>query len=321
MGNRNLLKSIAWLLFFCVTASLLMQVDFASAQSSLGIGRSEQAIRPEGMFAGILIWIQEKQQLFYQAMRESLIAIRNDDRSLWVLVGLSFGYGVFHAAGPGHGKAVISSYMLANEVALKRGVILSFAASFMQGLTAIVTMAALIFVLRGAGLRTDMAAGALEIASYLFVTLFGAWLLWSKITGRGGHHHHGHDHDHDHNHDDDHLHAPDPQKLTGDMGVRDAWLAILSVGVRPCTGAIIVLTFAFLNGLYLSGVLSVLAMSFGTGITVSMLAFLAVSAKNVAMRVAVMQDRAIIVHRTIEIIGALLVFLIGLLLLLAAWQA
>lgn len=320
MGNRNLLKSVAWLLFLSVAASLLVQADFASAQSSLGIGRSEQAIRPEGMFAGILLWIQEKQQIFYQAMRESLIAIRNDNRSLWALVGLSFGYGVFHAAGPGHGKAVISSYMLANEVALKRGAILSFAAAFMQGLTAIVTMGALIFVLRGAGLRTDMAAGALEIASYLFVTLFGAWLLWSKITGRGGHHHH-HGDDHAHDHDHDHHHAPDPEKLSGDMGVRDAWLAILSVGVRPCTGAIIVLTFAFLNGLYLSGVLSVLAMSFGTGITVSLLAFLAVSAKNVAMRVAVMQDRAVIVHRTIEIVGALMVFLIGLLLLLAAWQA
>ena len=258
MGNRNLLKSVAWLLFLSVAASLLVQADFASAQSSLGIGRSEQAIRPEGMFAGILLWIQEKQQIFYQAMRESLIAIRNDNRSLWALVGLSFGYGVFHAAGPGHGKAVISSYMLANEVALKRGAILSFAAAFMQGLTAIVTMGALIFVLRGAGLRTDMAAGALEIASYLFVTLFGAWLLWSKITGRGGHHHH-HGDDHAHDHDHDHHHAPDPEKLSGDMGVRDAWLAILSVGVRPCTGAIIVLTFAFLNGLYLSGMLSVFA--------------------------------------------------------------
>ena len=52
---------------------------------------------------------------------------------MWLLVGLSFAYGVFHAAGPGHGKAVISSYMLANEVALRRGIMLSFVSAFLQG--------------------------------------------------------------------------------------------------------------------------------------------------------------------------------------------
>ena len=60
---------------------------------------------------------------------------------MWLLVGLSFAYGIFHAAGPGHGKAVISSYMLANEVALRRGIMLSFVSAFLQAVTAIVVMA------------------------------------------------------------------------------------------------------------------------------------------------------------------------------------
>ena len=59
---------------------------------------------------------------------------------MWLLIGLSFAYGIFHAAGPGHGKAVISSYMVANEVALKRGILLSFVSALMQGLTAVVVM-------------------------------------------------------------------------------------------------------------------------------------------------------------------------------------
>ena len=60
--------------------------------------------------------------------------MRTDGSKMWLLVGLSFAYGIFHAAGPGHGKAVISSYMLANEVALRRGILLSFVSAFLQAL-------------------------------------------------------------------------------------------------------------------------------------------------------------------------------------------
>ena len=72
-------------------------------------------------------------------------AMRQDGSQLWLLVGLSFAYGIFHAAGPGHGKAVISSYMVANEVALRRGIMLSFVSAFLQALTAIVVMTACLF--------------------------------------------------------------------------------------------------------------------------------------------------------------------------------
>ena len=64
-------------------------------------------------------WINVQQQDFYRSLTGALKAMREDGSKLWVLVGLSFAYGIFHAAGPGHGKAVISSYMLANEVALQ----------------------------------------------------------------------------------------------------------------------------------------------------------------------------------------------------------
>ena len=71
-------------------------------------------------------------------MTGALKDMRENPWAASTLVGLSFAYGVFHAAGPGHGKAVISSYMLANEVALRRGVMLSFVSAFLQAATAIV---------------------------------------------------------------------------------------------------------------------------------------------------------------------------------------
>ena len=286
-------------------------IDVSLAQNSLGIGGSEQAVRPTGWFAGTLFWIQQQQKAFYQTLTEALKQMRAGNGGVLLLVGMSFAYGIFHAAGPGHGKAVISSYMLANEVAAKRGIILSFASAFLQAIVAIALIAALTLFLRGMGLRSGNVASFLEIASYVLVTLLGAWLLYAKIFGRGC----SHDHHHDHG---GHHHAPDPARLQGDLPLRDAVGAVLAVGIRPCTGAIVVLTFAFLNGLYVAGILSTFAMAIGTGITVSTLALLAVGAKSLAERMSKSGKTSATVHRTIEIAGAGLVFLLGLTLLGAA---
>lgn len=98
----------------------------------------------------------------------------------------------------------------------------------------------------------------------------------------------------------------------GDFNWRAAWTAVAAVGIRPCTGALIVLSFAFLHGLLAGGIVSVLAMSIGTAITVSILATLAVTAKNWALAFAGRDGRAgNALHVTIEIGGAALVFLLG----------
>jgi ABC-type nickel/cobalt efflux system permease component RcnA len=102
---------------------------------------------------------------------------------------------------------------------------------------------------------------------------------------------------------------------------RTAWAAVAAVGLRPCTGAIIVLSFAFLNELWLGGILSVAAMSLGTAITVSALAILAVTAKNWAVAAAGDGRVGNTIHATIEIGGAAFVMLLGLLLLTASLSA
>lgn len=316
---RNLVLPLG---LFGVASLLLIYVDVAHAQNSLGIGRPEQAIKPEGPFAGILFWIQQQQQAFYKLLTGELKAIRGSATHLWTLIGLSFAYGIFHAAGPGHGKAVISSYMLANEIAARRGIVLSFASAFLQAVSAIAIISVLLFALRGAGIKQGDLTRWLEIASYAAVTLLGAWLLYAKITGRGhSHHHHNdhHSHDHEHYYDDDHLHAPDPSQLQDrSFGLKEAWSAIVAVGLRPCSGAIIVLTFAFLNGLYFAGVAATFAMALGTGLTVATLAAIAVWAKDLAIYVSGASGTAAWVHRGIEIGGAALIFLLGLTLLSAS---
>jgi len=118
------------------------------------------------------------------------------------------------------------------------------------------------------------------------------------------------------------MHAPDPKSLqTADFDWRGAGSAVLAIGMRPCSGALVVLTFALFNGLYLGGVLSVAAMSVGTAITVSILATLAVTAKGFAVRLANSESAAARIGGGIEIAGASLVLILGLVLLTAALQA
>lgn len=95
----------------------------------------------------------------------------------------------------------------------------------------------------------------------------------------------------------------------------------MAVGLRPCSGALIVLSFAFLNGLWAGGILSVLAMAVGTGITVAILATIAVTAKNWAVVLAGDGRMGNRIHRVIEIAGAAFVLIVGLLLLTASLSA
>lgn len=321
----------------------------AHAQSSLGIGTNEAMLPQTGLFGGFLNWVNTQQQAFYRALTGALKEMRDDGSKVWLLVGLSFAYGVFHAAGPGHGKAVISSYMLANEVALRRGVMLSFVSALLQAVSAILLIGAVFLFLRGSAISMTDATWFMEVASYALITAFGAWLLWQKAGGRlrglllgnpartlsaavaDRHAHHHNDAHHHHHHDHGpgevcatcgHAHAPDPKMLAGDrFSWRTAWSAVMAVGLRPCSGALIVLTFSFLNGLWLAGIVSVLAMAVGTAITVSVLATLAVTAKNWAVAIAGDGRAGNRIHAAIEIAGAALVFLLGLTLLTASLGA
>lgn len=325
----------------------------AHAQSSLGIGTAEPSFSPSGFGGSFLNWINQQQQAFYRALTGSLKAMRTDPWQMWGLISLSFLYGVFHAAGPGHGKAVISSYMIANEVALRRGVLLSVLSSLLQATTAVAVVGVAYYLLRGLSISMTRATHFMEIASYALIAAFGFWLLSRKlislrrsrpvavsaaiqshINHDHDHHHHNHDHHHDHDHDHGHQHQdgevcsscghshlPDPKLISGrDFSLREAWSAVVAVGLRPCSGALIVLTFSMLNGLWLAGIASAFAMAIGTAITVSALATLAVMAKGAAVRLAgaSMGGR---VGTMIEILGAATVMALGLLLLAASLQA
>lgn len=342
-------------------ALLLAAATCAHAQSSLGIGTAEVTTAPSGPFAGVFMEILAVQRQFFVELRQALVALRDGQGGLLWLAGLSFVYGVFHAAGPGHGKAVLSSYMLANEVALRRGVVLSFAAALVQALSAIVVVALGWFALRGTGLSmTDLAFG-LELGSYAMIALLGGWLLLRKgwplvrlaaqrlralapmprgglafagrgtFTGVGGpavpsglqaSSGYGADVCDDPSGDAcdcGRPHIIDARLLEGPaFRWRTALATVVAIGLRPCSGAIVVLTFALMNGLYGAGGLSVLAMALGTAITVSAIATVAVSGKGLALLAGQSGGWGRGLRIGLEASGALLLMVVGLGLFLAS---
>jgi nickel/cobalt exporter len=306
-----------------------------------------------GPLGGLFAWVALRQAEFYKALEGSLLDLRGSTHAFALLVGVSFLYGVFHAVGPGHGKAVITSYLLVSRQTVRRGIAIAFAAALMQGIVAIAVVLLAAVLLHATAVQMTHATDWFEILSYALVTAVGAWLVWTKLFRRGHHHppdaqherdthHHGHAHHHggrsqphDHNHGHGHAHhnpgdeqcncghshVPDPRLLKKPLSVSRAWVATISVGIRPCSGAIIILVFALSQNLLIAGIGSVFAMSFGTFITVSALATLAVSAKDVALRfVGLESGNAERVMRVVEIGGALVVLLLGLTLLGGALQ-
>lgn len=237
------------------------------------------------------------------------------------LMAISLLYGVFHAVGPGHGKAVISAYLLANERAVRRGIQLAFLASLVQGISAILLVGVLAALLDVAGVKVRESVEVLESASYALVALVGAWMLLSLIRGGGHHHHHEHDHDHDHQHGAacGHHPAPDPALTAagGGKGVfSKAAGLVLAVGIRPCSGAVLVLLFALAQGVLLAGIAATFAMSFGTAVTVSLLAVLTLYSKRLALAVVGASDGAgagwvETAYRGLAFLGAGLLLVLG----------
>jgi nickel/cobalt exporter len=385
---------ILTLMACAAVAVLALHVTDALAQSA-PFGGGGRAAAPPPAADGIAGWLLSKQAEFSLAMRNMLRNAKSDGTAVWGLLGLSFLYGVFHAAGPGHGKAVISSYVVANDETWRRGVVLSFASALLQAVVAvgIVAVAAVVF---NATMATMCATERyIEIASYALIALIGLRLIWVKgraffntarrlgrplhavgaaVTPPGhdhkhdhhdhkhdhhhdhGHHHHdhahghghdhhdhahhahdqghghkhghdhhhGHGHDHHHHHHDDeehasawgHAHGPEPQELAGPGGWRRGLTAIVAVGLRPCSGAILVLVFALAQGLLWAGVAATFVMALGTAITVAIIATLAVWARSLAERFADSRSGyGMLALRGIEVAAAVVIFAFGSLLL------
>jgi len=150
---------------------VISAIDPACAQSvSFGAPHHATGILPE---SGLMAWIFAKQAAFYRSLSGFIRASKDDGTAMWSLFGISFLYGVFHAVGPGHGKAVISSYLVANEETWRRGVVLSFVSAAIQSVVAIVVVAIAAVLLGATAKAIGLTVHVVETVSYVLVILIG----------------------------------------------------------------------------------------------------------------------------------------------------
>ncbi len=299
----------------------------------------------DGTLAGFTDYVRGMQATLQQALVGGVRRWQQtpDGAALGALGMSCFLYGVFHAVGPGHGKAVLTTYAATTDVSLPRVVALSGLSAFTQATVAVVLVSVAFWVI-GASARwvNTQAERFLEPASYAAIAAVGLWLVVGGVrsvmprrvalAGHGhdhGHGHgHGHGHDHTHRHDAECCgghHHPTAEATTKGASLRSGIVLAMAAGLRPCTGSLLVLFLCFGLGLWTLGIVAAYAIGVGTAITVAALAAGAHAARHPAAWLARLTDLPADstknVTAGVKVAGGAIILLLGATLLQAALKA
>ena len=203
------------------------------------------------------------------------LIVRRHLSTLVVLVSLLLAvfWGAAHALSPGHGKTIVSAYMVGSRGTPWHAALL--------GLITTATHTAGVFALGGVTLLLsqwivpdrlypwlDLSAGVLVVGVGAFV--LAARARHARAHHQGHHHHHGPDHEHGHGH----AHSE-----------RRSLLAVgISGGLLPCPSALVVLLAAISLHRVAFGMLLVLAFSVGLALAITCVGLVAVLAKRAFAR-------------------------------------
>lgn len=243
-----------------------------------------------------------------KSLNESLAAMTRalrESRSLTgllLVVALSLAYGIFHAAGPGHGKTIIGSFFLANEGKLRHSFIIGYLVAIVHALSALAVVLILYYVIRGIfATGVEQANHYIQLVTFGIITMIGAVMLVGRSIGVGHHHHH---------------HAVDARKS---LTFRNLLGIAVPAGVIPCPGAVAVILFALSLHMLGVSILAVSSISIGMGTTISLAGALVILVKRGAIRAVAgsREEQGSAIRRVVEIAGAGILFLFGLVLFLA----
>lgn len=312
----------AILVVFAALAILVGLAELSPAfaqQPASGPAGAEFANQPAGLWQELLQYVRTQQRAFTDQLAGAVRTLRDEDSlaAAWGLVTISFLYGVFHAAGPGHGKAVISTYLLTHPSQLRSGLTLAWIASMVQAITAVVLVVGAVHLFGLALRETREATGPLESASFALVAVLGGWLILraGRSIHRSFRHHH-----HDHDPADPtccDAHGPSAAQIQKLTSWREALPIVLSIGIRPCSGGVLVLLIAEAMGLRIAGISAVFAMAVGTALTVSALALASIFLRKAALYFVRSDGRTVqAAGQLVMLAGGGVIFFLGLALFL-----
>ncbi|CNF17204.1 nickel/cobalt transporter [Yersinia nurmii] len=286
---------------------------------------------PELLFKSV-VW----QKTMHQQMAQLLQQVKANPHQMGLgLMFFSLIYGVLHAVGPGHGKVVIVTYLATHPARLKSSLKLTFLASLLQGGVAIALVSLILGVFQLSSRYLHQSSYWMEKGSFLLVILLGLLLcfralrrLYRQVTRLKPKKISIQrlqplpaDHVHNENCGCGHRHLPSDEELQAGNDWRTRLAVILAMGMRPCSGAIMILLFAKVIGVYVWGIASALAMALGTSLTISLLALFVHYARQLAVRLS--RDRApaawgSIAWATLALAGGIILLFAGVLLYLSS---
>lgn len=291
-----------------VLLAVLMPLAPALAQVGPMRGAPTAAQAAPEESSGAMRWLAAQQRDAAFKFRRLLIDLR--DRQSWLTlataVGLAFLYGIFHAAGPGHGKMLVISYFLGRQARLAEGLRMGVRIALTHVASALAIVAVLFLLFDGKPAPDFESTREVRLIAYAGIIALGLWFLLEageRVRQGLAPADCGHDHHHEHSHAPA---RPDlwRARLTG-------WMA----GAVPCTGAIIVLVFCAANGLWLTGLLMVSAIALGMALTMTGLGVLTLVARGWVSRWAERRPQAGFWHLVMVLAGPALVTLGGMVLL------
>jgi nickel/cobalt transporter (NicO) family protein len=300
--------------------ALFLAVAAAAAWTVLAgplAGPVQALLQPTGR------WLLAMQAQFQNDMARQLRGVHaGQSAAFWALMAICASYGFLHAAGPGHGKALVGAYGVARRVPAVKLAGIGLLAALAQATVAVVLILVLVGVagLGRAGIE-QVDRGLLAGLSLAAMGGIGLWLVWRAFArlapARPAHAHHHREGGHCES--CGHAHLPPAEAMLQAATAREVAALVAAVAVRPCSGALILLLLTWQMGILGAGIAGAYAMALGTAAVTIVIALGLVLGREGLLRAAggVAAERARWIGSGIEA-AAGLVLLLGVLAVVVA---
>ena len=222
----------------------------------------------------------------------STIRSLNDENSFSVsllILGIAFLYGLVHAIGPGHGKALVALYFTSNKSNYKKAFKMGYLISIIHAISALIFTFSIFFIIKRMFRQNfNELSHITMLISAVMIMLVGLYLIYEAYKDKGK------------------IEKKLKTKNKNELAVA------FSAGVVPCPGVMTIVLFNIVLGNYILGIMSAIAMSIGMGLTISLAGIFSIAINK---KSTTLLDKKTYI---LEMLGGFLILLLGSFLLLGA---
>lgn len=245
------------------------------------------------LFVKIIIWQNQLKEKMSCLVRQARAT--HSIRPLFFLIMAAFAYGVIHAAGPGHGKAIALSYVLSQRPSYFHGMLFSNFMALSHGISGIIFVVIIQIILNTTILNNlESVTHITQIISYSIIVCLGLGICINSI------------------------YILIKNKIQYGLENRqkrpcvNPVLSALVVGSIPCPGVVMVMTFALSMDLIVLGMILGLMITLGMALTISIVVIIAISGKIISFNMLTKKvESKNLLERCVEIFAGLALIILG----------